>query len=133
MHSPKIQSSTISETLITDVNVSSCFQVDDLPYPFNSVRDFEASVRAPVGRLFMPEAVHKKLIAPGTVTKIGKVIEPMTEDELLHYEKEVKGEGKGERKHNQRAGGDNKRKVTSDTASHKGQKRKALKAKGKHL
>uniref|UniRef100_A0A1B0CMP4 Putative smooth muscle caldesmon n=1 Tax=Lutzomyia longipalpis TaxID=7200 RepID=A0A1B0CMP4_LUTLO len=29
--------------------------VRDLPYPFTSVRDFEASIRAPVGRTFVPE------------------------------------------------------------------------------
>ena len=58
-------------------------QVSELPYPFKSVKDFEASVRAPVGRLFVPETAHKKMTAPPIVTKMGTVIQPMTEDELL--------------------------------------------------
>ncbi|XP_071541684.1 U3 small nucleolar RNA-associated protein 14 homolog A [Panulirus ornatus] len=59
--------------------------VSELPYPFTRVKDFEASIRAPVGRLFVPENVHKRLTAPPMVTKMGTVIEPMTEDELLKY------------------------------------------------
>ena len=57
--------------------------VSDLPYPFNSVKDFEASVRAPVGRTFLPEHVHRKLVVEPVTTKLGTVIEPMDEDALL--------------------------------------------------
>lgn len=113
----------------TDVHVSH-FQVSDLPYPFKSVKDFEASVRAPVGRLFVPEAAHKKLTAPATVTKMGMVIQPMTEDELLRQETPVKSKGKGETSR-QTGGGGSKCKATSDTASQKFQKRKLLKAREK--
>lgn len=96
-----------------------------MPYPFKSVKDFEASVRAPVGRLFVPEAAHKKLTAPPTVTKMGTVIQPMTEDELLRHETPVKGKGKG----NRPGGRGNKRK--GDASLQKGQKRKVLKTGGK--
>lgn len=98
-----------------------------MPYPFKSVKDFEASVRAPVGRLFVPEGAHKKLIAPGTVTKIGTVIEPMTEDELLRHDMRAKGEGKGDGKQDKPGGRGGKRRATSDAASLRGQKRKASK------
>lgn len=57
--------------------------VSELPYPFSRVQDFEASVRAPVGRMFVPEKQHQKLTMPPIVTKMGSVIEPMTEEELL--------------------------------------------------
>lgn len=106
----------------SDVNISH-FQVSDLPYPFKSVKDFEASVRAPVGRLFVPEAAHKKLIAPATVTKIGTVIEPITEDELLRHDIRAKGEGKPDKP----GGGGGKWKATSDAASQRGRNRKASK------
>lgn len=58
-------------------------QVTDLPYQFRRVKDFEASIRAPVGRLFVPENMHRKLTVPAVKTKMGAVIEPMTENELI--------------------------------------------------
>lgn len=94
-----------------------------MPYPFKSVKDFEASVRAPVGRLFVPEGAHKKLIAPATVTKIGTVIEPITEDELLRHDIRAKGEGKQDKP----GGRGGKRKAPSDAAGQRGRQRKASK------
>lgn len=72
-------------------NLISAFslQVSELPYQFKTVKDFEASVRAPVGRTFVPEAMHKKLTAPAVTTKMGTVIEPMTETELLAVKKKI--------------------------------------------
>lgn len=58
-------------------------QVSDLPYPFNSVKDFEASIRAPIGRNFVPENAHKRFIEPAVKTKMGKIIEPMDADALV--------------------------------------------------
>lgn len=58
-------------------------QVTELPYPFTTVRDYEASVRMPIGRNFVPENAHRKLIEPVVKTRIGAVIEPMTEDVLV--------------------------------------------------
>lgn len=58
-------------------------QVTELPFPFSSVKDYEASMRAPIGRNFVPEKTHRKLIKPAVMTKIGKVIEPMDEDSLV--------------------------------------------------
>ena len=57
--------------------------VSELPFPFNSVQDYEASIRAPIGRDFVPEKSFGKLIQPHVKTKMGKVIEPMSEDVLL--------------------------------------------------
>ncbi|XP_063878918.1 U3 small nucleolar RNA-associated protein 14 homolog A-like [Scylla paramamosain] len=95
--------------------------VSELPYPFKSVKDFEASVRAPVGRLFVPETAHKKMTAPPIVTKMGTVIQPMTEDELLRSE----APGKGLKKNRQSGPSrDRKRKAASGAHEMQNSKRK---------
>ncbi|CAH2043931.1 unnamed protein product, partial [Iphiclides podalirius] len=58
-------------------------KVSDVPFPFNSIKDYEASIRVPLGNTFMPEKAHKKLIQPSVKTKAGAIIEPMDEEELL--------------------------------------------------
>lgn len=58
-------------------------KVKDVPFPFESVKDYEASIRAPLGNTFIPGKAHKKLIRPSIITKAGKIIEPMDEEELL--------------------------------------------------
>lgn len=58
-------------------------KVKDVPFPFESIKDYEASIRAPLGNTFIPEKAHKKLIQPSVITKAGTVIEPMNEEELL--------------------------------------------------
>ncbi|CAG4956930.1 unnamed protein product [Parnassius apollo] len=58
-------------------------KVSDIPFPFSSVKDYEASIRIPLGNTFIPEKAHKKLIRPAVITKAGAIIEPMDEEELL--------------------------------------------------
>lgn len=58
-------------------------KVKELPYPFKSVKDYEASIRAPLSNTFIPEKPFKKLIRPSVITKAGTIIEPMDEEELL--------------------------------------------------
>lgn len=58
-------------------------KVSDVPFPFTTVKDYEASIRAPLGNTFIPENAHKKLIKPSVITKAGVIIDPMDEDELL--------------------------------------------------
>lgn len=58
-------------------------KVTDLPFPFKTVKDYEASLRAPLGNTFITEKAYKKLIQPNVLTKAGTVIQPMDEDELL--------------------------------------------------
>ncbi|KAG7188089.1 hypothetical protein KM043_015939 [Ampulex compressa] len=65
-------------------------QVNELLFPFTSVKDFEASIRAPLGRNFIPENAHKKLIEPSVQTLLGTVIEPMDEDVLVNMKKTKK-------------------------------------------
>ncbi|XP_058824153.1 U3 small nucleolar RNA-associated protein 14 homolog A [Topomyia yanbarensis] len=57
--------------------------VNELPFPFVTVKDYEASLRAPVGRTFIPETAHSTLVEPRVVTKIGAVIEPIKKSILL--------------------------------------------------
>ena len=58
-------------------------QVSNVPFPFNAVSDFEASIRAPVGSTFIPRTAHLKMIKPRMTTKAGHVIEPMDRDQLV--------------------------------------------------
>lgn len=58
-------------------------QINELPYPFTSVKDYEASVRMPIGRNFVSENAHRKLIEPVIKTRIGQIIEPMNENVLV--------------------------------------------------
>lgn len=57
--------------------------VNELPFPFQRVKDFEASIRAPVGRSFVPEIAFRKLTKPAIKTKMGTIIEPMDKDVLI--------------------------------------------------
>lgn len=57
--------------------------VNELPFPFVTVKDYEASLRAPLGRTFIPETAHSTLVEPRVVTKMGAIIEPMKKDILL--------------------------------------------------
>lgn len=61
----------------------SAHKVKEVPFPFTSVKEYEASIRAPLGNTFIPERAHKLLIRPSVITKAGTIIEPMDEDELL--------------------------------------------------
>lgn len=57
--------------------------ISTVPFPFKSVQDFEASMRVPIGKDFIPETAHRKLTLPSVVTKAGTVIEPMSEEILV--------------------------------------------------
>lgn len=54
-----------------------------MPHPFTSVQDYEASLRMPIGRNFVPENSFQKLIEPPVKTTLGKIIEPMSDDVLI--------------------------------------------------
>lgn len=62
-------------------------QVSSLPFPFTSVKDYEAALRAPVGREFVPEISHNLLTKPAVTTQLGTIIEPMNADVLLKQPK----------------------------------------------
>ncbi|XP_070148835.1 U3 small nucleolar RNA-associated protein 14 homolog A [Polyergus mexicanus] len=58
-------------------------QVKELPYPFTRVKDYEAILRAPISRTFVPMNAHLRIIQPAVNTKLGQIIEPMDEDMLV--------------------------------------------------
>lgn len=62
-------------------------QVSTLPFPFTSVKDYEAALRAPVGREFVPEIAHNLLTKPAVTTQLGTIIKPMNKDVLLRQPK----------------------------------------------
>uniref|UniRef100_A0AAG5CU35 U3 small nucleolar RNA-associated protein 14 n=1 Tax=Anopheles atroparvus TaxID=41427 RepID=A0AAG5CU35_ANOAO len=64
--------------------------VNELPFPFVSVKDYESSLRAPLGRTFVPETAHVTMIEPRVVTKQGAVIEPMRKRMLMADQKGVR-------------------------------------------
>ncbi|XP_023335201.1 U3 small nucleolar RNA-associated protein 14 homolog A [Eurytemora carolleeae] len=59
-------------------------KVSKVPYQFNAVSDFEASIRAPIGSTFLPRTAFLKLVKPKVVTKMGEVIQPMDRSHLLN-------------------------------------------------
>jgi len=65
-------------------------KVGKVPFPFNSVSDFEASIRAPIGNTFLPRTAFLKLVKPSLETKMGEVIQPMDRSQLLNKNIQVK-------------------------------------------
>lgn len=73
--------------------------MNDVPFPFTSVDDFESSIRHPLGREWNPETSHKVLVEPKVVTKIGTIIAPI--------DKELTFKNQNKRKRKQRKAKDN--------------------------
>uniref|UniRef100_A0A182VXK5 U3 small nucleolar RNA-associated protein 14 homolog A n=1 Tax=Anopheles minimus TaxID=112268 RepID=A0A182VXK5_9DIPT len=73
--------------------------VNEVPFPFRTVKDYEASLRAPIGRTFIPETAHALMVEPRVITKQGAVIEPMKKDMLA--EKPARLAMVGKRKRNE--------------------------------
>nr|XP_023028050.1 U3 small nucleolar RNA-associated protein 14 homolog A [Leptinotarsa decemlineata] len=61
--------------------------VSEVPFPFKSVKDYEASIRAPIGNTFVPETAFRKLIEPAVTTKMGAIIEPIDKHILCGIKK----------------------------------------------
>lgn len=61
--------------------------VSEVPFPFKSVKDYEASLRAPMGNTFVPETAFRKFIEPAVITKMGAIIEPITKSVLMGEKK----------------------------------------------
>ncbi|KAK4874141.1 hypothetical protein RN001_013501 [Aquatica leii] len=57
--------------------------VSEVPFPFKTVKDFEASIRAPIGNTFVPETAYRRMIRPAVKTKMGAIIQPLSEEVLL--------------------------------------------------
>uniref|UniRef100_A0A4W3H3Y8 UTP14A small subunit processome component n=1 Tax=Callorhinchus milii TaxID=7868 RepID=A0A4W3H3Y8_CALMI len=58
------------------------FQVSELPFPFSHREHFEKSIRAPIGKTWNTEKATKRLTLPKIVTKMGAIIEPISEEDV---------------------------------------------------
>ncbi|XP_028133865.1 U3 small nucleolar RNA-associated protein 14 homolog A [Diabrotica virgifera virgifera] len=57
--------------------------VSEVPFPFKSVKEYENSIRAPIGNTFVPERAFRKYIEPSVVTKMGSIIKPIDNGILM--------------------------------------------------
>ncbi|EDV40181.1 uncharacterized protein Dana_GF24082 [Drosophila ananassae] len=64
--------------------------VSSVPFPFRSLADYEASIRAPIGRTFVPETAFRMLTRPAVITRKGQVINPMDESELVKPDRRLR-------------------------------------------
>ncbi|XP_034655497.1 U3 small nucleolar RNA-associated protein 14 homolog A isoform X2 [Drosophila subobscura] len=64
--------------------------VSSVPFPFRSLADYEASIRAPIGRNFVPETAFRMLTRPSVITRKGQVIEPMDDSDLVKPERRLR-------------------------------------------
>ncbi|XP_072361476.1 U3 small nucleolar RNA-associated protein 14 homolog A isoform X1 [Scyliorhinus torazame] len=62
-------------------------QVNQLPFPFSHRNQFEKSICAPIGNTWNTERATQKLTMPKIVTKMGTIIAPISEDDLLQDKK----------------------------------------------
>ena len=62
-------------------------QVSDLPFPFSNVKQFESSIRQPIGKTWNPETAFKDLVKPKVVTRLGTVINPIDKAETFKNHK----------------------------------------------
>ncbi|KAG8433507.1 hypothetical protein GDO86_017698 [Hymenochirus boettgeri] len=60
--------------------MAAAHQVNHLPYPFGNHKNFESSIRAPIGSTWNTQKSFHKLTAPKIITKKGHIIEPITRD-----------------------------------------------------
>ena len=59
-------------------------QPTSLPFPFTGVKDFEASIRTPIGDTFIPRTSFKKLVQPKINVAKGAIVDPMDKTELVN-------------------------------------------------
>ncbi|KAI1278814.1 U3 small nucleolar RNA-associated protein 14 -like protein A [Halotydeus destructor] len=84
----KRKDASLGNVIISEkVNDSvSKFMVSEVPFPFKNVEQFENSIRHPVGSTWNTESAFRDLTEPAVVTKIGRIIEPMSRDYILKKE-----------------------------------------------
>lgn len=58
-------------------------QVNDLPFPYVTVEQYEQAIRAPIGKTWNPETAVKELVKPKIVTKLGGIIQPISKADVF--------------------------------------------------
>ncbi|XP_043913095.1 U3 small nucleolar RNA-associated protein 14 homolog A-like [Protopterus annectens] len=61
------------------VAATTAHQVSELPFPFESRQQFERSLQAPIGNTWNTQRAVQKLTAPKVITKLGCIIDPISE------------------------------------------------------
>ncbi|XP_078403190.1 U3 small nucleolar RNA-associated protein 14 homolog A isoform X1 [Cetorhinus maximus] len=84
-----------------DIGVAA-HQVNELPFPFSHRNQFEKSICAPIGNTWNTERATQKLTMPKIVTKMGAIIEPISEDDLLQDTKKSAKAKVGQNPHKHR-------------------------------
>ncbi|XP_075873029.1 U3 small nucleolar RNA-associated protein 14 homolog A [Nelusetta ayraudi] len=62
-------------------------QVASLPFPFQNQQQFQSTIRTPLGRTWNTEGTVKKVTRPRVVTRLGTIIPPMDQQQLLEDKK----------------------------------------------
>jgi len=53
------------------------YMVKDLPHPYHSIKEFEASQDLPLGNEWNTMCTYKRLIQPEVIQKSGRIIQPL--------------------------------------------------------
>ena len=53
------------------------YQSSAVPFPFESMEQYERSLRMPLGQEWTARSTHQKMIKPRVITKPGQVIDPL--------------------------------------------------------
>lgn len=87
---PPRKDQTLGNVIISEAKEEKleAHQVEELPFPFNNVSQFEAVISHPMGHTWNPETSFRELTAPKVVTQLGKVIDPIDKD-ALPFKKKV--------------------------------------------
>ncbi|XP_067903669.1 U3 small nucleolar RNA-associated protein 14 homolog A isoform X2 [Heterodontus francisci] len=84
-----------------DIGVAA-HQVNELPFPFAHRNQFEKSICAPIGNTWNTERATQKLTMPKIVTKLGAIIEPISEEDVFQDEKKSVKSKMGQNPHKNR-------------------------------
>ncbi|XP_064629730.1 U3 small nucleolar RNA-associated protein 14 homolog A-like [Lineus longissimus] len=89
---PPRKDSNLDNVILSETKDNSVakHQVSNLPYTYNNVKQFESSVRAPIGKTWNPETSFRDLTKPKVLTRAGTIIEPMDDSVKYKKQKEMK-------------------------------------------
>lgn len=89
--SPPRKDQRLPNVIISEKRNSSIslHQVNTLPFPFENHTQFEGTICSPLGRTWNTERTVKKITKRKVVTKLGAIIEPMAQEELMKDKKQA--------------------------------------------
>nr|XP_033800425.1 U3 small nucleolar RNA-associated protein 14 homolog A isoform X2 [Geotrypetes seraphini]XP_033800426.1 U3 small nucleolar RNA-associated protein 14 homolog A isoform X2 [Geotrypetes seraphini] len=63
--------------------LATAHQVNELPFPFDNCRQFQSSIRTPIGATWNTQYAFQRLTVPRVITKLGHVIAPMADEDTF--------------------------------------------------